>query len=571
MKNFADVTTRIEFANFLDVPLKKLTYVLYSKQCENLYISFEIPKKNGNVRCINAPMNDLKDIQQNLAKILINHQQNIRNENNISPNISHAFEKNKSIITNAKIHRNKRFVFNTDLKDFFDHFHFGRVCGFFEKNRHFQFPKEIAVIIAQLACYKGSLPQGAPTSPIITNLICEILDFRLLKLAKEYKLDFTRYADDLTFSTNNPSFEDQFASFKYKLQLEIEHAGFKINDTKSRLQFRDSRQEVTGLIVNKKINTKKEYSKNTRAMARQLYTQGFFTINNEIGTINQLEGRFSFINQIDLYNNRIDVNIGSDKKHDFWNLSSRERQYQQFLFYKYFFANPKPFIITEGKTDPVYIKAALKNLYHEFPNLIEKNEDDSFMFKISFLRRTKRLSYFLNLQVDGADTIKNLYNFFARDKSTGGKYPCYFEILKRMNSNIPPNNPVIFLFDNELSNPKKPLANFANCIKLNDQKKISLENNNKINIFGNLYLLTHQLINNHSECEIEDLFDTDTLNSKIDEKSFSRKDSFDVNKFYGKQIFSQYIEQHYLDINFDNFRPLLNNINEIIAEYKSIN
>ena len=413
------------------------------------------------------------------------------------------------------------------------------------------------------------MPQGAPSSPIITNLICEILDFRLLKLAKEYKLDFTRYADDLTFSTNNPSFEHQFASFKYKLQLEIERAGFKINDTKSRLQFRDSRQEVTGLIVNKKINVKKEYSKNTRAMAHQLYTKGSFTINNEFGTINQLEGRFSFINQIDLYNNKININIGSIKKHDLGKLASRERQYQQFLFYKYFFANPNPLIVTEGKTDPVYLRAALRSFYSEFPNLIEKNEDGSFMFKISFLRRTKRLSYFLDFQVDGADTIRSLYNFFSRDKSNGRKYPCYFEILKKMNSNIPPNNPVIFLFDNELSNNDKPLTKFTKHINLDSQKKSSLENDYKINILGNLFLLTHQLANGKQECEIEDLFDIETLNHKINDKSFSREKNFDTAQFYGKDIFAKYVAQNYSDINFDNFHPLLNNINEIIAEYKN--
>ena len=116
-------------------------------------------------------------------------------------NASHGFVKERSIITNAKIHKNKKIVLNLDLKDFFDSFHFGRVKGFFEKNKDFKsfFPEltsELATLIAQLVCFNGKLPQGAPSSPLLTNLICNIFDVRVLKLAKKYKLAYSRYADD---------------------------------------------------------------------------------------------------------------------------------------------------------------------------------------------------------------------------------------------------------------------------------------------------------------------------------------------------------------------------------------
>jgi len=207
MLSLKDVKTRKDFAVFLGIELKLLTYILYHIKVENLYTTFEIPKKNGGTRIINAPDKKiLKKIQNRLMNKLYNYQNKIKKDENIKINISHGFEKGKSIITNARIHRNKRFVLNIDLKDFFASFHFGRVVGFFEKNINFRIPKDIAIIIAQLCCYKGSLPQGAPTSPIISNIICNIFDMRILKLAKKYKLDYTRYADDLTFSTNNKDF-----------------------------------------------------------------------------------------------------------------------------------------------------------------------------------------------------------------------------------------------------------------------------------------------------------------------------------------------------------------------------
>ncbi|HEE1729187.1 TPA: RNA-directed DNA polymerase, partial [Listeria innocua] len=166
---------------------------------------------------------------------------------------------------------------------------------------------------------------------------------------------------------------------------------FKLNKNKTNLNFKDSRQLVTGLVVNKKINVDRRYYKETRAMAHRLYKTGEFQIDDKNGTLNQLEGRFSFINQVQRYNNVID-----SSKHDFNNLNAFEKQYQAFLFYKYFYANNKPIIVTEGKTDINYIKAALKTHHLEFPNLIVKKEDGEFDFRVAFLKRTNRLAHFLN-------------------------------------------------------------------------------------------------------------------------------------------------------------------------------
>ena len=199
----------------------------------------------------------------------------------------------------------------------FESFHFGRVSGYFEKNKDFLLPHDVAIIVAQLTCYQGHLPQGAPSSPIITNLICQIFDMRILKIAKKYKLDYTRYADDLTFSTHDRSFAEKKKLFIEELEAEIVKAGFAINQKKTRMCLRDSQQMVTGLVVNQKINVNAEYCRTTRAMAHQLYTTGSFQNDGREGTLAQLEGRFSFINQLDHYNNKID-----GEKHSFRTLNA---------------------------------------------------------------------------------------------------------------------------------------------------------------------------------------------------------------------------------------------------------
>lgn len=555
MREFNDIKTRNELADFLNVPRKQLSYILYIKDIKNLYTSFELHKKSGGVRKINAPIKELKEIQRKLVVGLENHTKKKRENNNIS----HAFEKKKNIITNAKIHRNKKLVLNIDLENFFESIHFGRVRGFFHKNKNFLLSIEVATILAQISCYEGKLPQGAPSSPIISNLICEILDYRLLKIAKKYKLHYTRYADDLTFSTNDNKFLELQTEFYEEISKELVKAGFKINVKKKRLQLEQSRQVVTGLVVNKKINVNRIYYKETRAMAHQLYKQGSFEINSETAIPNQLEGRFAFINQLTWYNNKID----NEKKHDFRSLNSRERQYQKFLFYKYFFANPKPLIVTEGKTDIAYLQAALKKFYYEYPNLISKNSDGTFEYKVSFLKRTKRLRYFLGIFLDGADALKNIYNFFDSKKS-GPDYLSYFKKI----SNTLPRNPVILMFDNEIeSGKKKPIGNFINHAGVDEQKIGVLKNEYMLNLIDNLYLLTVPLIDGKPECDVEDLFENITLSHKIDGREFTKKDNYDVSKYYGKEMFSNYILNNYSDINFNGFRPVLDNINNKLDNY----
>lgn len=611
MNNYKE--ERKNLSKLIHIRNKVLSNILYNQKIENSYKEFRILKKNGKYRIIQAPEKNLKYIQRKLGKFLNETHNKYIEDKGIKLNISHGFVKGKNIFSNAKIHRNKRYVLNVDILDFFPSFHFGRVRGYFEKNKEFKFSNEMATLTAQLTCYNGKLPQGAPTSPIISNLIFNIVDIRILNLAKKYKLDYTRYVDDMSFSTNEKNFIFTYKEFIEKLIDILEKSGFKINQNKTRLEYFSSRQEVTGLTVNKKLNANKSFIKKTRAMANELYKTGEFSINGKKGTLNQLEGRFAFINQIDKENNKIvyelenlkkgkgkenykdkdkDKNkyknahknkdkeeekdkdkekLKSNKKY-ISGLNTREKQYQKFLFYKYFFNPSKPTIVTEGKTDIVHIKAALKKYYKDYPKLISLKEDGSFDFKIRFLRKTKRLKYFLGIVEDGADAMKNIYNFYTGNCQC--RNFCEFFENVTMDRESLNKKPVFLLFDNEQNNSDYPLRKFLNHINSQKQKKnnktkvvnqnlINLKNEIIKNIISNLYIQSVPLIDGMKQCEIEDLYDSKVRSVVIGGKTFNKNDKYNTKTEYGKHEFSLYIIRNYEKIDFSNFKPILDSINNI--------
>ena len=678
MTKFNQLQTKDDFAKLLGLKSAKyINYLLYNVKTDNLYNSFTILKKNGGERVIHAPKKELKFLQKKLSNVLWecyleSIESKSKDKNFKTPVLSHAFEKGKSIITNSQMHRNKKYILNIDLKNFFDSFNFGRVRGFFIKDKDFTVSPEIATVIAQIACYQGKLPQGAPSSPIITNLITRILDYRIVKIAKKYRFTYSRYADDMTFSTNRELNSNKLRAskeldnFLTELEEVIISSGFEINPKKTRLSNNMQRQEVTGLVVNKKINVKREYIKNTRAMAFQLYKDGAFEIDKKPGTINQLTGRFAFIFQIDQYNNYllykkslIQNNLDAqkyllgrnsskkseskyywkyifynkdlrkelfdNKKHNTYNLptefysigkeqkktymslfNSREKEYKKFLFYKYFFGNDKPIIVTEGKTDPRYIKAALKKLYRKYPELIEK-VGNNFVFKIEFLNHTNTIEYLFNVQ-EGGEGFKYWYNyfsdksyyndegkkkFFALDPEERILYANYITYFQQLTDNIP-NYPTIFLFDNEPNNrngkDKSPLFLFANHAKdlMNPQnkdsktsksleskisdnlEKIRREKPCRINKNGSLYIMATPLVSSKNDgnfSDIEDLLLSRKLPPILKGKTFSKSGG---DNHYGKEILSKHVLKNYEKFDFTEFIPLLDGIRDNILDYKSL-
>ena len=552
MSNYDEA--RKEVAKLINIELRVITYVLYKIGIEESYKSFEIPKKAGGTRVIDSPNKQLKRIQRQLGKKIYDIHKNYIDQKRIASNISHGFETGKGIITNARIHKNKKYLLNIDIANFFSSINFGRVQGYFNKSQEFMFSKEVSTIISQLVCYAKKLPQGAPTSPIISNLIFNIVDLRILSLAKKYRLSYTRYADDMSFSTNNRSFKTDYIEFIKELKVLLKNSGFDINESKTRLEYYSSRQEVTGLTVNKKINARRKFIKQTRAMVDQLLKTDSFKIDGVIGTQEQLEGRLAFINQLDWYNNDLESESKKNKgnKRYISGLNAREKQYQYFLFYKYFFKPSKPTIVTEGKTDIIHIKAALMKYSDRYPNLITKNDSGKYVFNLYFLNKTKRLKYFFGIVQNGADTMKNIWNFY------NGSNNCD-NLLKYINNKreygmITDVNPVILLFDNE-EEPDKPLRKFLKHIGMNGES-----NKPFLQLNDNLYLQKIPRIND-SDSEIEDLYSKEILNISINDKKFEKivkdKDTF------SKDIFSKYILEHYQEIDFSNFLPLLDSINNI--------
>ena len=152
--------------------------------------------------------------------------------------LAHGFERERSIVTNANLHKRRRYVLNLDLEDFFPSINFGRVRGFFLKDKHFSLEAKVATIVAQIACHENALPQGSPCSPVVSNLIGHLLDSRLARFAKIYKCTYSRYADDITFSTSRKDFPPELAfvvpgteaewHLGRELRGKIEHSGFRI-------------------------------------------------------------------------------------------------------------------------------------------------------------------------------------------------------------------------------------------------------------------------------------------------------------------------------------------------------
>ena len=571
------MTTRLEklkacnskpdFARLLGIDPVFMTRVIYIRNTDNLYSQFAIKKKNGSDRIISAPASELKEIQSKLSDLLQDCLNNLRENLEEDNHFSHGFERNRNIITNAEKHKSKKWVLNIDLCNFFDEFNFGRVRGYFLKNNNFSLNTELSTLIAKIACHQDKLPQGSPCSPVITNLILVSLDRRLSNLCNSVGCTYTRYADDITISTNKKEFpkeiireqEDKFITLNKKFLKEITSSGFKINHKKLRLLDKKNRQEVTGLTVNRFVNVDRRYAKTVRAMAHRLFKKGEYTLidketrKKRVGTINELGGMLSFIDFVDKYNNRLLHAIKSPH-------NKREKVYSDFLYYSAFCANTKPIILTEGKTDITYLRVALDAVSENHPNLIgNKNMGNKTIrdYGIKFFKYTSKTKYLLTL-AGGTNYLKDFIIGF--EKKTGA-----FNVIAN-------KNPVIVILDNDSgSKGSKGIFEtlFGKSFPEITLTKDELRNQKWTWITKNLYIVFTPL-NGLKDSSMEDLFHSSVLQTTLEGKVFNRINTKCKKNEYGKERFAERVVlKQRKKIDFSNFNCIFESISEIIKHNNS--
>lgn len=264
-------------ADVLEVHPGHLKHWLYAKPGHAGYSTFEIPKRTHGKRTIAVPPDAIKILQNKFKGILDYIYQ--------PKSCVFGFVSGRSIVHGAELHKKRaKWILNIDIQDFYPCINFGRVRGLFLA---MGVGAKAASIWAHLVTSNGALPQGAPTSPVISNMIARQLDAKMLRLARRYHLTYSRFADDLTLSTTKNTFPTEIASFagtpldadnvelQHELVSVIHSTGFNINPRKTRLHSKDVRQEVTGLTVNEFVNVRRRFLRQIRAMIHAAQKFGF--------------------------------------------------------------------------------------------------------------------------------------------------------------------------------------------------------------------------------------------------------------------------------------------------------
>lgn len=563
-----------DLAQLVNFKPQAISFILFKLTDTQKFTEFEISKQSGGKRTISAPTEKLKRLQKNLADLLANCLSEMEATGERKTPFVHGFVKGKSIATNAKNHPNKRWVLNLDLHDFFGTINFGRVRGILIKDRSFLLNPTVATLIAQISCYKNALPQGAPTSPIISNIVGRPLDLKLVDLAKKYGCNYTRFADDITLSTNKADFPEQLAKLKAntthnwilgdKIREVVAKAGFVENPKKTRLQYYKNRQEVTGLVVNKRVNVTREYRKTVRAMVDSLVTTGKFEMQpdrvhriankrtKQVDPLRQLQGMLGFIDWIGLRSNVNARNLSPEaqertktKSYQLEDLTSQEKQYRKFLLYHNFFSASQPLILTEGKTDKTHLRVAAKKLGSGYPDLVDvSGSQPELLFRI-FPSQARRTSALLGL----CGGTPALAAFLRTYKAETNK----FDVLQM-------GQPIILMVDKDNGwNPiGKAIGGSADGSQL------------FYHVCTNLYVACIPSPPGMTGGCIEDLYKPETLDIKLDGKFFDKSNKTkDKGKHYGKTVFSEKIVLlNAGEIDFSGFQPLLDRLTAVVQDHR---
>lgn len=542
-----------DVAHLIGFQPKALGYVAWGTKAR--YTSFDIPKRSGGTRTIHAPIPQLKLAQRKLADFLQECEREIEIGLGVKQRLSHGFRKKHSILTNANVHRGQRYVLNFDLKDFFGTINFGRVRGYFITNKHFKLAPDVATLIAQIACHESKLPQGAPTSPIISNLVGNILDIRLVKLARTHGCSYSRYADDITISTSAPKFPAEIAtqshaSHTWMLSSTVNQAvkacGFSINDSKTRLQHRRSRQDVTGIVVNQYVNVNSDYQRRVRVMVHHLRSSGEFyrktsarssagiaEFQQSKGARAQLQGMISFILQVKNFrrgNNPIPEGP-----------TGIEKLYRRFLFYTQFANHEKPVILFEGKTDRIYLNRAIRSLATAYPMLIAQSG-----LLVHLLRYTPRFERLFGLSGGGKPLISFVKQYHDEYRFIQGPKG---------------DKPVIAVFDNDSMGKAVIEAvekHYKTTINAGAQS---------FRVHDNLYVVLTSPHGSPQHC-IEDCFAPAFLKAAMPGKTINHSNKPNGPGEISKAWFAEkVVDANSKAIDFQGFQPLLNAIADVILRH----
>jgi hypothetical protein len=266
-----DLKSAKAFYEFLGVGTRERKFL--DKHAAYRYRQVSIPKRRGGTRTLLVPERRLKFLQRKTIELL----QRLH-----SPRAPvHGFIKDRGTITNARAHQTRPYLLNLDLRNYFGTISFRRVLGMLQA---LGLKEEVALAVCSICVARNQLPQGAPTSPILSNMVAYLLDRDLMSFAKAHRLRYTRYADDISLSSYAPPaalFQElpvpgkvPVEQLSASLRLVILSNGFEINPEKLWFSGPKSRKEVTGLIVNEFTNVKRSFVRNLRAALYKVETMG---------------------------------------------------------------------------------------------------------------------------------------------------------------------------------------------------------------------------------------------------------------------------------------------------------
>lgn len=270
------------------------------------YLPKIVSKRKGGTRTLHIPNKRQKFLQRKLLKLF---------EKIYTPRYAvHGFVKRRGVVSNASQHVGKKYILNLDIKSFFDTITRNRVFGLF---RGIGIPNDVSTTLVNLCTFAGSLPQGAPTSPILSNMICLRLDKQLTNYAKENRLRYTRYADDITLSAHSfpgclfrnikPNAGRIAEEELNEALIEVFNANsLEINHDKTWFMTAKSQKDVTGLNVNEFVNVRRTYIRNIRSSLHKVKTLGEETANTQfnlhmkksLSLSENLRGRIEYVGQI---------------------------------------------------------------------------------------------------------------------------------------------------------------------------------------------------------------------------------------------------------------------------------